>query len=59
MTSDIVYIYVCVYKIMFSNYFHYYRDVGGIRASTYNAVTVEEVETLVKYMKEFYEKHSK
>ncbi|CAH2105616.1 unnamed protein product [Euphydryas editha] len=36
-----------------------HRDVGGIRASTYNAVTVEEVQTLVKYMKEFYQKHSK
>ncbi|XP_063377214.1 probable phosphoserine aminotransferase [Cydia fagiglandana] len=36
-----------------------HRDVGGIRASTYNAVTVEEVEALAKYMKEFYSKHSK
>lgn len=36
-----------------------HRDVGGIRASTYNAVTVEEVETLVKYMKEFHAKHAK
>lgn len=36
-----------------------FRDVGGIRASTYNAVTVEEVEALVSYMKDFYNKHSK
>ncbi|XP_045447106.1 probable phosphoserine aminotransferase [Melitaea cinxia] len=36
-----------------------HRDVGGIRASTYNAVTIEEVEILVKYMKEFYKKHAK
>ncbi|XP_072939911.1 phosphoserine aminotransferase [Epargyreus clarus] len=35
-----------------------HRDVGGIRASTYNAVTVEEVEALVAYMKKFYSKHS-
>ncbi|XP_068631052.1 probable phosphoserine aminotransferase [Battus philenor] len=36
-----------------------HRMVGGIRASTYNAVTVEEVETLVKYMKEFLVQNSK
>ncbi|CAH2071489.1 unnamed protein product, partial [Iphiclides podalirius] len=36
-----------------------HRMVGGIRASTYNAVTVEEVQALVEYMKEFQEKHSK
>ncbi|XP_059052808.1 probable phosphoserine aminotransferase [Achroia grisella] len=36
-----------------------HRDVGGIRASTYNAVTLEEVETLANYMKDFYKKHSK
>ncbi|XP_063824151.1 probable phosphoserine aminotransferase [Ostrinia nubilalis] len=36
-----------------------HRDVGGIRASTYNAVTLEEVQTLAKYMKDFYTKHSK
>ncbi|VVD02303.1 unnamed protein product [Leptidea sinapis] len=35
------------------------HSVGGIRASTYNAVTVEEVENLVKYMKDFYLKHAK
>lgn len=32
-----------------------HRSVGGIRASLYNAVTVENAETLVKYMKEFFE----
>lgn len=36
-----------------------FRDVGGIRASTYNAVTIEEVEALVSYMKDFYKKHGK
>lgn len=36
-----------------------HRSVGGIRASTYNAVTLEEVETLANYMKEFYNKHAK
>nr|ADO79970.1 phosphoserine aminotransferase [Antheraea pernyi] len=36
-----------------------HRDVGGIRASTHNAVTLEEVETLAKYMKDFYKTHSK
>ncbi|CAK1598683.1 unnamed protein product [Parnassius mnemosyne] len=36
-----------------------HRMVGGIRASIYNAVTIEEVETLVNYMKEFHKKHSK
>lgn len=36
-----------------------HRDVGGIRASTYNAVTVEEVNALANYMKDFYKKHAK
>ncbi|KAJ8733398.1 hypothetical protein PYW08_001696 [Mythimna loreyi] len=36
-----------------------HRSVGGIRASIYNAVTVAEVETLTKYMKEFQNKHAK
>ncbi|GBP19643.1 Phosphoserine aminotransferase [Eumeta japonica] len=34
-----------------------HRDVGGIRASTYNAVTMEEVDILVDYMKNFQMKH--
>ncbi|XP_068972235.1 probable phosphoserine aminotransferase [Bombus flavifrons] len=36
-----------------------HRSVGGIRASVYNAVTVEEVEALAKYMMWFYEKYNK
>lgn len=31
-----------------------HRSVGGIRASLYNAVTVENAEVLAKYMTEFY-----
>lgn len=34
-----------------------HRSVGGVRASLYNAVTVEDVETLADYMKEFYDLH--
>ncbi|CAG9795220.1 unnamed protein product [Diatraea saccharalis] len=34
-----------------------HRSVGGIRASTYNAVTLEEVQKLAQYMKDFYAKH--
>jgi phosphoserine aminotransferase len=34
-----------------------YRDVGGIRVSTYNAVTVDNVKTLVEYMEEFVKKN--
>ena len=30
-----------------------YRDVGGIRVSTYNAVSVQDVETLVSFMDAF------
>jgi phosphoserine aminotransferase len=30
-----------------------YRDVGGVRVSMYNAVTVENVKTLVSFMEEF------
>jgi phosphoserine aminotransferase len=30
-----------------------YRDVGGIRVSAYNAVTVANVETLVSFMEAF------
>ncbi|EFN85445.1 probable phosphoserine aminotransferase [Harpegnathos saltator] len=36
-----------------------HRSVGGIRASLYNAVTVDEAETLAKYMKSFYNEHCK
>lgn len=30
-----------------------YRDIGGIRVSTYNAVTVDNVKTLVAFMEQF------
>ncbi|XP_034248285.1 probable phosphoserine aminotransferase [Thrips palmi] len=36
-----------------------HRLVGGIRASLYNAVTYEETETLVNYMKSFKDQNSK
>lgn len=32
-----------------------HRSVGGIRASLYNAITLEETETLAKFMGEFME----
>jgi phosphoserine aminotransferase len=35
-----------------------YRDIGGIRASTYNAVTVDNVKTLVDFMENFVKKNS-
>ncbi|CAG8433101.1 7772_t:CDS:1 [Ambispora gerdemannii] len=35
-----------------------HRSVGGIRASIYNAMPLEGVEALIKYMKEFEKKHS-
>jgi phosphoserine aminotransferase len=34
-----------------------YRDVGGIRASIYNAVTVDNVKTLVSFMEAFVKKN--
>jgi phosphoserine aminotransferase len=34
-----------------------YRDIGGIRASTYNAVTVDNVKTLVDFMENFVTKN--
>ncbi len=34
-----------------------YRSVGGIRASTYNAVSVEDVQTLVSFMEQFAQKN--
>ncbi|XP_061837817.1 phosphoserine aminotransferase isoform X1 [Nerophis lumbriciformis] len=34
-----------------------HRSVGGIRASLYNAVTLEDTEALAKYMKEFLKEH--
>jgi phosphoserine aminotransferase len=34
-----------------------YRTVGGIRVSTYNAVTVDNVKTLVSFMEEFVRKN--
>ncbi|TMW51623.1 hypothetical protein DOY81_003273 [Sarcophaga bullata] len=36
-----------------------HRSVGGIRASLYNAVTVEETQKLAYLMKEFYENNQK
>ena len=34
-----------------------HRSVGGMRASIYNAMTVEGAEELVKFMKEFQKKN--
>lgn len=31
-----------------------HRSVGGIRASLYNAITLDNAETLAKFMQEFY-----
>lgn len=36
-----------------------HRSIGGIRASLYNAVTLEDTETLVNYMITFMNKHKK
>ena len=33
------------------------RSVGGIRASLYNAVTIEDVQKLAAFMKNFLEMH--
>lgn len=33
------------------------RTVGGIRASLYNAVSVEDAQALAAYMKDFLNKH--
>ncbi|XP_052740826.1 probable phosphoserine aminotransferase isoform X3 [Bicyclus anynana] len=33
--------------------------VGGIRVSVYNSVTVEDVEVLLRFMKEFFKQHAK
>lgn len=34
-----------------------HRSVGGIRASLYNAVTIEDVQELAAFMKKFLEMH--
>jgi phosphoserine aminotransferase len=34
-----------------------YRDIGGIRVSAYNAVTVDNIQTLVEFMEEFVKKN--
>lgn len=36
-----------------------HRSVGGIRASLYNAITIEETQKLAKLMLEFYEENKK
>lgn len=36
-----------------------HRSVGGVRASLYNAVTLDDTQTLVDYMKTFLNKHKK
>uniref|UniRef100_A0AC34RPM3 Phosphoserine aminotransferase n=1 Tax=Panagrolaimus sp. JU765 TaxID=591449 RepID=A0AC34RPM3_9BILA len=35
-----------------------HRSVGGIRASIYNSITLEEVQTLVDFMNEFQQKQA-
>ena len=35
-----------------------HRSVGGFRASTYNACTQEDVDTLVKAMQDFEKQHA-
>ncbi len=35
-----------------------HRLVGGMRASVYNAVTMEDVQALASYMKDFEAQHS-
>ena len=35
-----------------------HRSVGGMRASIYNAMPLEGVQTLATFMKEFHAKHS-
>jgi phosphoserine aminotransferase len=34
-----------------------HRSVGGMRASIYNAMSIEGVQALVEYMKEFERQH--
>jgi len=36
-----------------------HRSVGGIRASLYNVISLENVKTLVDFMEEFRKKHQK
>lgn len=36
-----------------------HRSIGGIRASLYNAITVDEVKLLIQFMKEFQNKYGK
>lgn len=36
-----------------------HRSVGGIRAAIFNALSLEEIETLVFYMKDFQRRHQK
>ena len=35
-----------------------YRTVGGIRASLYNAVSIESVRTLVEFMEDFQRRYA-
>lgn len=45
------------YKRHFFFFFSPCRSVGGIRASLYNAVTLEDAKALADYMKEFLKDH--
>jgi phosphoserine aminotransferase len=43
----------------FNNYFNLgHRSVGGIRASLYNAVTVEETKKLAEFLNEFHKNNA-
>lgn len=57
---DLFSIFVETEKAVYETHFFFFspcRSVGGIRASLYNAVTLEDTKALAEYMKEFVKEH--
>lgn len=57
---DLLCNFVKTEKAEYETHFFFFspcRSVGGIRASLYNAVTLEDTKALADYMKEFLKDH--
>lgn len=60
MSVNVTNVFFRIYKtflFFFLPFSFQFRSVGGIRASLYNAVTVEDVQKLAAFMRSFMQTH--
>lgn len=59
MSVNVINVFFRIYKtfLFFLPSSFQFRSVGGIRASLYNAVTVEDVQKLATFMRSFMQMH--